>query len=335
MCERKIKFAMQPFSYVITHERMLVPNEHTDEGLVRMNFFWVNIGMTKKEVRDGEFLWAPLNTVDGHGNEVTPEHWSNVGEVKKGDIVFCCYEKNIHYIAEAKSNAYYSPRPLSRSFQEWEQDGCRVDVILRKICSPVHRDFAAQMFTTHFEKDTSPALFTKNGTLSQIYMAKLSRRAGLYLLEATGQTEKYQDQLIDNESAKSVVSNTARETLIQARIGQGRFRQDLIDWWGGRCALTGVANPDLIIASHIVPWSQCDNKARLDPKNGLLLAAHIDRLFDKGLISFDKAGGMLISSRLSNLERNVFGLQLGMSLRKITTEHLEYLKKHREDYFIS
>ncbi|WP_374419348.1 HNH endonuclease [Chromobacterium sp.] len=298
-----------------------------------MNFFWVNIGTTNKEVREGEFLWAPISTMDAYGNEVFPRHWSNVGDVKKGDVIFCCFNQHIHYIAEAKKHAYRSPRPVSRSFKEWDQEGFRVDVNLKELEEPLHYDAVSQFFSIKAMDKASPTLFTKKKTLSQIYMASLSPRAGLYLLEATSQTENFQDLLGIDEPSNKKISETTRKALMQARIGQGKFRKDLIGMWGGRCALTGVENPDLLIASHIVPWSQCGNEARLDPENGLLLAAHIDRLFDKGLISFDVNGQLIISSRLKSLECKVFGLTQGMTLRKNSEKKQQYLALHRANFF--
>lgn len=82
---------------------------------------------------------------------------------------------------------------------------------------------------------------------------------------------------------------TEREALVQARIGQGRFKADVTRLWGRgeTCTLTGIALPELLIASHIKPWRESSNAERLDPANGLLLAVHVDRLFDRHLLSFE------------------------------------------------
>ncbi|WP_345870267.1 HNH endonuclease signature motif containing protein [Shewanella algae] len=85
------------------------------------------------------------------------------------------------------------------------------------------------------------------------------------------------------------VSVTERETLVSARVGQGKFRQNVIRVWqnGERCAVNLVNIKEVLIASHIVPWSKCkDNKERLDGANGILLCSHIDKLFDSHLITF-------------------------------------------------
>jgi predicted restriction endonuclease len=68
-----------------------------------------------------------------------------------------------------------------------------------------------------------------------------------------------------------------------------------MDYWGGRCAMTGIADPALPRASHIVPWFECSDEQRLDVHNGLLLSALWDAAFDKGLVSFADDGTPLAS----------------------------------------
>ena len=139
-----------------------------------------------------------------------------------------------------------------------------------------------------------------------------------------------QDIRADIEQINSTTSNeTTRAVLTDARIGQGRFRQELNRIWDGACAVTGCTITEILRASHVRPWIASCNKQRLDPHNGLLLVAHIDALFDCGLISFADDGSMLISSRVSREERA--RLDLGSSLRKpVPAAMKEYLDYHRK-----
>lgn len=77
---------------------------------------------------------------------------------------------------------------------------------------------------------------------------------------------------------------TTRATTVQARVNQWRFRQSILTNYRARCCISGLVNPQLVIASHIVPWS-ADHKNRLNPQNGLCLSALHDRAFDLGLIT--------------------------------------------------
>ena len=85
-------------------------------------------------------------------------------------------------------------------------------------------------------------------------------------------------ELIQNDTR--VKSETTRQALINARLGHGQFRVDLERRWNGRCALTGCGITAMLRASHIKPWAKSSNHDRLNPDNGLLLAAHVDALFD-------------------------------------------------------
>ena len=114
------------------------------------------------------------------------------------------------------------------------------------------------------------------------------------------------------------------------RVGQDVFRAALMDYWGGRCAVTGCAEPLLLRASHIKPWALCATDAeQLDVYNGLLLAAHLDAAFDAGLIDFDDAGQIRFAERFSPADRLATGLDDTMTLAKLTPEHRVFLAWRR------
>ena len=107
---------------------------------------------------------------------------------------------------------------------------------------------------------------------------------------------------------------TEIETLIKARQGQGRFRQKLLEQYPS-CPLTGLDIQPLLIASHIKPWSVCNNNERLDPFNGLMLAPNIDALFDKGLITFDTDGTIKIHPTIDSENQKRLGISRDMKLK--------------------
>ena len=125
-----------------------------------------------------------------------------------------------------------------------------------------------------------------------------------------------------------------KQRMAAARVGQGQFRQSLIGLWNGMCAVTGLDCPALLKASHIKPWSTSNNNEKLDPYNGLLLSSNLDSLFDKGLISFNDDGSMLVSTLLS--KRTQQHLKLPMSLNvQPNKKSFVYLKFHREKMFMA
>jgi len=133
------------------------------------------------------------------------------------------------------------------------------------------------------------------------------------------------------ESSEPIeIAETERDTLIQARIGQGTFRTNVIVLWGS-CAVTGCSMPGVLIASHIVPWAKCaTNEERLDPLNGLLLTPNLDKLLDQFLISFKSDGAILLSNELSVEERAALGVTERSRLRFVRPAMLPYLKRHRD-----
>lgn len=110
------------------------------------------------------------------------------------------------------------------------------------------------------------------------------------------------------EEFRAAVANlpksTEAERLVIQRVGQDIFRDRLMTYWQGRCPLTGITDPALLRASHIVPWKDCaDDAERLDVHNGLLLSALWDAAFDRGLVTFDDDGIPQFSPKLSEAAR--------------------------------
>jgi hypothetical protein len=136
------------------------------------------------------------------------------------------------------------------------------------------------------------------------------------------------------EIKRSEKNPTDREALILARRGQGKFRKDLFEFWGG-CAVTPCKVAEVLRASHIKPWRSANKIERLDPENGLLLNAMLDALFDRGLITFADDGVLLISPKLTAQDSATLGLG-GMKLSKAPSgKQVEYLRSHRRDLFLS
>lgn len=127
---------------------------------------------------------------------------------------------------------------------------------------------------------------------------------------------------------------TEAERLVVQRVGQQLFRNALLDYWQGRCCVTGLDVVPLLRASHIKPWAKCaSDQERLDVFNGLLLAPHLDALFDGGWISFSDQGDLLISRQLNAKAHKQLGIELSWSIPNLTVTHLSYLAHHRAHEF--
>lgn len=145
-------------------------------------------------------------------------------------------------------------------------------------------------------------------------------------------TEVVIGQDLDAIEKDESISPTTKLALIHARLGQGKFREKVLHFWGNGCSVTGSKVSDAIRASHIKPWRNSDNKERLDADNGLPLIASLDALFDAGLISFSSAGVMIASSKLNRSEQDIFGINAASLRKEPTAKMANYLTYHRSKY---
>ena len=127
--------------------------------------------------------------------------------------------------------------------------------------------------------------------------------------------------------------NTEVLRMVRQRVGQQAYRQAMLDYWGGACAVTGLALPQALRASHAKPWAECSSDAeRLDVYNGFLLSANLDVLFDSFLVSFTDEGDVLVSETITPSDQQKMGLTTGMSLRWVSAQHGPYLRFHRQRF---
>jgi len=183
---------------------------------------------------------------------------------------------------------------------------------------------------TTFRVSAPPMLLQSNGSADSSTAMGLSDLYGvLRVAAARGRTmpNRVADQF--RESTASLPRSTEAERLVVERVGQDVFRGALLDYWQGRCCVTGLDVPELLRASHIKPWAQCDSDdQRLDVFNGLLLAPHVDALFDGGWISFDLDGGVVLSPLLTASARSSLGVRTDWRVVGLTALHRPYLGHH-------
>ena len=128
------------------------------------------------------------------------------------------------------------------------------------------------------------------------------------------------------------ITATEKKALVQSRRGQGRFRGDL-ERVEGRCRVSGITQLDLLRASHIKPWAKCSDLERLDANNGLLLAPHVDVLFEHGYITFTANGRLTVSKALDPSVARAWRLKDGRSVGAFSKTQQMYLAYHRRERF--
>jgi putative restriction endonuclease len=293
-----------------------------------MAYWWVSQNQTFKQERAGDFLWAPDQTEAG----LTPFHWATMNEVRAGNVVFSYVGGKLVSVAVAKTAAYDSIRPSDLGEGMWEDAGKKIEV--------EYRDLPVQLVIAGVVPELQPLLperyspLTRFGTGNQGYLFALPPRVGRFLLERIGveQSDILRDPVVEG-IVRVVKDATERRALVTSRIGQGQFREALMGFWGGRCAVTGLDLPPLLRASHIKPWRDSNNHERLDPFNGLLLSPSYDAAFDSGHIAFTDDGEVIVSAELTSTRVGLLGISQAACITGLHESHRAYLEHHRRNVF--
>lgn len=130
----------------------------------------------------------------------------------------------------------------------------------------------------------------------------------------------------------STIDVTEKVQIINSRRGQGIFRSR-VESIELSCRVTRISNKSLLIASHIKPWSVSDNTERLDGNNGLLLSPHIDKLFDRGWITFSDSGDLLCANSEIEQVLQQWGISIPLNVGTFNGKQCEYLAYHRNEIY--
>ena len=156
-----------------------------------------------------------------------------------------------------------------------------------------------------------------------------NRRAIQFRLQSIDSklTPKSKNKTKDHREIYIPPNETERKGLVTTRVGQGKYRRDLIQKFEGKCAVTKTNIIEILIASHIVPWRESNDKERTDKDNGILLSPLYDALFDKHLISFQEDGKILISKSITD-KRLIALIDKNASI-DVSEGMKKYLQRHR------
>ncbi|HET6994533.1 MAG TPA: HNH endonuclease [Chitinophagaceae bacterium] len=157
------------------------------------------------------------------------------------------------------------------------------------------------------------------------------KRKGAYIPVAPEEFERSLTNEDDHEYGEIILPNkTERSGLVTSRVGQGAYRKRIIHRWEYQCAVTKFNKLEILIASHIVPWSKATDTERLDVHNGILLSPVYDALFDRKLISFDHNGKILLSESIEPSAYKKIGVTGKEVIQNLSQYNLKYLDRHLE-----
>jgi putative restriction endonuclease len=164
----------------------------------------------------------------------------------------------------------------------------------------------------------------------------LDIRPQLDAMQAPPATLLWEQELQRRISQDATLPETQRIALVSARRGQGLFKAR-VRAVEHRCRITHVENIEHLIASHCKPWRDSSNEERLSAENGLLLTPSIDHLFDRGFISFEDKGRLLISAVADRESLKKMGVRTdeAVNVGAFSNGQRRFLEYHREHVFLA
>lgn len=154
------------------------------------------------------------------------------------------------------------------------------------------------------------------GMLQQVYQR--------HLLDA----DEHENAAWERIEADPTYDSVPKAQLVEARVGQGRFRANVLAR-EPQCRVTGTTLSSCLVASHIKPWAVCNAGEHLDSANGLMPAPHVDHLFDTGLISFTDDGQLLLAPRLDRAVLRDWHIAEGSNVGEFASDQKHYLAYRR------
>jgi HNH endonuclease len=321
-----------------------------------MRYWWVNHKQTFRHEFSGNYIWSPKTK---RGGALNP-FYETMREVAPGDIVFSYAGGVIQGFGIARTHCYTSPRPdeFGHIGEVWDELGWRVDVNFNRITPTLrpaeHMDVLAPVLPERY----SPLSAIGHG-YQAVYLAPVPRKMAVTLGQLVGPTvlrvitataaaeevnildtellgvNEWEEAETNRILQNTTLAETTRKALIKARIGEGLFRRNVasIEY---RCRVTGVTYPTHLFASHIKPWRESTNDERLNGENGLLLTPSIDHLFDRGFISFEDNGELMISdvAHKESVRRMGVDTERVVRVGKFSEQQRFFLAHHRRSVFL-
>jgi hypothetical protein len=271
--------------------------------------------------------------------------------VAPGDLVFSFYDTRIQAIGVVQQSAIDAPKPnFGTAGKYWDDIGWLVEVEFHPLDEPFRPKDRMDLLRSHLPSKYSPLSSEGNGSQS-IYLTEVPDGLASQLIhlakvnpshllsESFKGIEVAEDQLVLPPDISAMDAKVARGALERfqlqkSRSGQGIFKHN-VRLYEDRCRVTGVSNIRHLRASHIKPWSRSTDNEKIDGANGLLLAPHVDHLFDRGFISFEKDGTILRSDVLEESVLERWALDSIRRVSPFSEDQEKYLKHHRSEILIA
>ena len=308
----------------------------------QQSFWWVNHKQTFSAEIAGGYIWSPQKNKGGGFNQT----YENLALVRPGDVIVSYANTLIKAIGIATAPAQEQGRPKEFDKgvgENWsEHEGWWVPIEWTTLAEPISPKKHMTQIAPLLPGKHSPLQTNGNGNQG-CYLASISTSLGKLVIslvretdhEASDRLDSLVEQIDEDAAQEKILASerqaTEKEQLIRARQGQGLFRQRLLTF-EKHCRITGVTDTCFLIASHIKPWRDSSDQERLDGENGLLLAPHIDKLFDQGWISFADDGALLTADGIAEVLA-AWCIKPAMNVGSFTLKQRIFLRHHRQNIF--
>ena len=315
-----------------------------------MRYWWVNHNQTYRQELGGGYLWSPQRRADGVRNQF----YENMRLAEPGDPVLSYARQKVAHVGIVRRSAVAAPKPESfgAAGENWSSVGWLLPVEWQPLVPPFRpaqriRELDSLLPSSHSPINPDTGYGNQNAYLAEVSAQVFSLVTGVRNIEVRdvgpsnglgdSAIKQIDDVIQDQIESDSGLDDTTKRQVVEARRGQGKFRERIWRYETG-CRLSGIRNPTLLIASHIKPWRVCITaRERLDGANGLLLAPHVDFLFDRGLIGFADHGDVLVSPKLDAKDLYRLGLVQACERPGIPFDQrqINYLRFHREQVLLT
>jgi putative restriction endonuclease len=321
-----------------------------------MRYWWVNQNQTFDHEFLGGYLWSPKRK----SNQARNPFYEFMPEVAPGDIIFSFQGTFIRALGVAQSHCYEAPKPteFGTAGTNWSNIGWKVEVRYSQLKNQIRPADEMAILLPLLPVRYSPLQQTGRG-IQSVYLTHIPENLATALVGLIGFEARelvrgsyvgdqagpeltmpdilqWEDHIAGAIAEDDTIPETEREALVMARRGQGRFKKN-VQLHESKCRVTGVDRIEHLIASHCKPWRDCgSNQERLDGENGLLLTPSIDHLFDRGFITFENDGRLLISTvaHKESLRRMGVPVNEVRNVGRFTDGQKSYLEFHRENLFL-
>jgi putative restriction endonuclease len=319
-----------------------------------MRYWWVNQNQTYRQEIDGGYLWSPKRKTNDQRNPF----YESMREVAPGDIILSFCDTRIAALGIARSYCYESPKPteFGRAGSYWEAIGWKVDVSFQELANRIRlKDHIAEL--RGFLPEKYSPLRPNGDGLQSVYLTAVSAGFAAAIFRLIGDEanqvsevgasvhraerlspspeptlEEWERRVEAAIRDDRQLSETEREALVMSRRGQGVFRAN-VQLIERACRVTKVERREHLIASHIKPWRDSSNDERLNGENGLLLTPSIDHLFDKGFLSFENGGDLIVSPVADPVSLRRMGIPVDRTINvgAFSTDQRRFLEYHRDN----